>query len=227
MAQIVFGQIQQAVAVSLRHALYEGGFGVGIQFQSLLIVVGRLLHIVEGDIVLAELEIDVGAWTFEIQVMEQHLQIAGSAHTLLRFRDVAFMVEGEGNLEGLRLPAVQCADLLVDAALIMAVFPVKKPADAFRHNGADALDDVGIVADDHADAAAVGFQRVLQFCQIDVLQIFVTVYDKHPVIGCLLDREISGGAEILYPFKGENFVRIFLAMATVRSVEPVSTRTIS
>ena len=92
----------------------------------------------------------------------------------------------------------------------MAVLSVEQPADALRHDGAYTLNDVWIIAHDHADGLAVITQNFFQFRQVNILQVFVTVYDQYPVIGGLLDGEISGSAEIITPGEMKYFLRIFL-----------------
>ena len=87
--------------------------------------------------------------------MKEHFQITGCTHTFIRFRYIAFMVEGQRNLEGIRLLVVECPDLFVYGAFVMAVLPVEKSADPFGHDRAHALNDIGIVAHDHTYGVGV------------------------------------------------------------------------
>ena len=91
---------------------------------------GGFFHVVQRYVVLAQLEIDIGAGTFQRQIVQQHFQISGSPHPLVGFTHIAFMIKGEGNGKRIGFLALHGAYLLMNAALVMAVVLVEEAADA-------------------------------------------------------------------------------------------------
>ena len=50
------------------------------------------------------------------------------------------------------------------------------------------------------------FHKISQFLHVSTFDILVTVDHEDPVMGSLADGKISGGAKIVAPFKGEDFI---------------------